>query len=54
MLRFFVRKWLSNLPPVDLYLISEKINLEKSSLTNWIFSLQKSITKAVKIKFEID
>jgi hypothetical protein len=26
-------------PPVDLYLISEKVNLEKSSSTNWMFSL---------------
>ena len=30
------------IPPVDLYLI-----FEKSSLTNWIFSLQKSISKLI-------
>ena len=32
----------SRIPPVDLYLI-----FEKSSLTNWIFSLQKSISKLI-------
>ena len=30
------------LPPVDLY-----FNFEKSSLTNWIFSMQKSISKSI-------
>ena len=33
--------------PVDLYLISEKSSWKKSSLTNWISSLQKSISKLI-------
>jgi hypothetical protein len=33
-------------PPVDLYFDFEK-KLEKSSSTNWIFSLQKSISKLI-------
>ena len=32
---------------VDLYLNFEKIKLEKSSLTNWILSMQKSISKLI-------
>ena len=34
-------------PLVDLYLNFEKIKLENSILTNWIFSLQKSISKLI-------
>ena len=49
------------IPPVDLYWIFWKIKLEKSSSTNWIFSLQKSISKLIfasctssKIQLAID
>ena len=38
----------SALPPVDLCLnFEKKIKLEKSSLRNWSFSLQKSISKLI-------
>ena len=35
-----------SLPPVDLYLIFEKL-----SLTNWIFCLQKSISKLIFVGY---
>ena len=57
-LESFLYILLSHYPPVDLYLISEKSILEKSSSANWIFSLFQTgfllPVQPAKINFEID